>query len=143
MSSKPQQDIKSDTKKTASDILKSMYRETKNWIKLVEKKMIVEENLQQAKTYLINAERIISEIFNYIYTILKIFQNKEIEKFFILFIKTNIIKAIILKKELWFKAGATQLDWLVDLAKSLEASTRPDTIHYLLMINLTYQNLYL
>ena len=67
MSFKPQQDIKSDNKKSASELLKSMWKDMKECIKIVEKKLLKEENMPLAKSYLTNAERIISEMFNYIY----------------------------------------------------------------------------
>ena len=60
-----------------------------------------------------------------------------------LFSKTLILKALRLKKNNYFKAGIKVLDSLMHLIPKFVDSQKPDTMHYLVKVYLTYQSLYL
>lgn len=67
----------------------------------------------------------------------------QFETFFMLFIKTSIVKAVLFKKNQLYKSAIVALDGLKSLMPELENSHKGDTIHYLMKAHLTYQSIYL
>ena len=129
-------------KKASREHFRVLVRYCKKRIKRTEKDMYTDTAMANLKPAFGDIEQILSELMNHVYSTPTV-TKPETETFFLLFIKSVVLKAVYFKKQLLFQAGIAELDSLRNLLPQLEEAEKCDTIHYMVKVHLTYLSLYL